>query len=351
MSAQSRTQHLTYALISSALAVTVLAGCTGSAGAKGTAHAEPEPAAVCENNIISEDDTTRTVKTAFGNVTIPKNPEKVIGLEGGTGPVLEADLTPVATADNYEESYLPSEYAVVQDLPVVLSPDGWDFEKIASLQPDLMVGFIRGGTEEKLSEEKTREWERLNSIAPTLLFRSNGSGSTKDVSCAIEVALGTESKAVASKTAYEKKAQEIKEKYADVLSTHTFVALDAYEDVSVFSPLSWIGDILADAGVNTLPIAQNETKENAAFLSFEELTQVNDADVVLYSKTVDGQLDLGAQDLQNQPTYNELAAVKKGNAYGITYFFADRYSTGLIALESLEDVLEDLTLKAAKSQP
>ncbi|WP_141005427.1 ABC transporter substrate-binding protein [Nocardioides humi] len=206
-----------------------------------------------------------------------------------------------------------------------------------------MIGFVRGGTEEELSQDKVREWKRLSKLAPTVLIRSNGSGQTKDVSCALQVALGHADDADAAKQAYEDKAAEIREKYADVLAENTFVALDAYEDeVSVFSPISWIGDVLADAGATPLPLVADETTENAAFLSTEELRQVDDATVVLYSETVDGELDLGAVDLQKAPTYAELTAVKAGHAYGVPYFFADRYATGLETLQALEEILQDL---------
>lgn len=323
-----------------------LAGCgsdeQATASQSGSEAGNGSTTTVCEGTVVSESDGSRVVDTAFGEVTIPADPERVVGLEGGTGPVLESGITPVATADDFAESYLPDEYDDVEELPLVLTPDGWDYEKLAGLKPDLMVGFVRGGTEDELSDEKVQEWERLNAIAPTALFRSNGSGQTKDVSCAIQVALGHQDEADAAKRAYEQRAEELREEYADVLAENTVVALDAYEDVSVFSPLSWIGDVLTDAGATLHPLAAGEDGENAVFLSFEELGQLADADVVLYSETVDGEPDLGAVDLQSAATYDELPAVKAGHAYGVRYFFADRYSTALIALDSLEPVLQQL---------
>ncbi len=72
----------------------------------------------------------------------------------------------------------------------MLCPDGPDYEKIASLNPDLLIGFVRGGTEAELSAEKKAEYQRLSSIAPTVLIRSDGSGSTKDATLTISEALG-----------------------------------------------------------------------------------------------------------------------------------------------------------------
>ena len=62
---------------------------------------------------------TRSVDTAFGPVEIPAAPQRAIALEGGVGPLLGADITPVATADgDYADAFLPEEYEKVKDLPL-----------------------------------------------------------------------------------------------------------------------------------------------------------------------------------------------------------------------------------------
>lgn len=322
---------------------TALTAC-GSDDEGGSTVPEVAPEARCDTEVVvSENGDTRTIATAFGEVEIPAGPQKIAALEGGAGPAMESGLTPIAVADDYAESYLPEEYEQVKDLPVVLTPDGWDLEKLDSLDPDLMIGFVRGGTEEKLDQDKVREWESFSKVAPTVLIRSNGSGQTKDVSCAIQVALGHQEAADEAKQAYEAKAAEIRDEYADVLSENSFAALDAYNDeVSVFGPISWIGDILVDAGATLVPLSADEQTENAVFLSAEELGQVDDATVVLYSETLDGELDQGAVDLQKAPTYAELSAVKAGKAFGVPYFFADRYTTALRTLERFEEILTQL---------
>ena len=47
-------------------------------------------------------------------------------------------------------------------------------------------------------------------------------------------------------------------------------------------------------------------------------------------------------ELAKLPTYQALPAVKAGHSYGLSYFFADRYETGLKSLESLETTLKKL---------
>jgi iron complex transport system substrate-binding protein len=318
-------------LVPALAAVLAVGGCAG-----GTSAAD-EPAGA------SAEAGTRTVETAFGPVTIPAAPQKVVALEGGTGPLLEAGIVPVATADgDWAESYLPEEFEQVADLPIVMGADGWDYEKIASLQPDLIVGFVRGGKEEELSAEKKADFDKLSKIAPTVLIRATGSATVKDASVEIATALGAGQEAEAIKAEYEARVEEIKATYGDVIAANTFAGLDSFEEVTVYSQISWIGGILTDIGAPLPAVVADEKAENGEFLSMEQLGQVADATVVLTEQTVDGQPGPGAEELAAASTYQSLPAVTAGHAYGVRYFFADRYSLALDVLDQLEVVLKDL---------
>nr|WP_276511191.1 ABC transporter substrate-binding protein [Kineosphaera limosa] len=256
---------------------------------------------------------------------------------------MSAGITPVATADgDFADSFLPEEYAKVKDLPIILGKDGPDLERIVALKPDLMIGFVRGGKTAELSADAKAQWTKLNAIAPTVLIRSDGSAQTKDATLTMSEVLGDGEQAQAAKKAYEEKAAELKKTYADVLANNVFAPLDYYEEVNVYSPISWPGDTLLDAGAKLTSVSANERTENATFLSAEQLGKISDATVVLYDETVDGQPAEGAAELAKLPTYTALPAVKAGHSYGLRYFFADRYETALKSLESLEATLKKL---------
>ncbi|WP_168582666.1 ABC transporter substrate-binding protein [Gephyromycinifex aptenodytis] len=304
----------------------------------------PEETRASASASSSTQAATRTVETAFGPVTIPTAPKRAVALEGGVGPLLGAGITPVATMDgDYADSFLPEEYAKVKDLPLVLGKDGPEYEKIVALKPDLMIGFVRGGTEKELSAEAKAQWAKLNAIAPTVLIRATGSAETKDATLKMSQALGDGEDAKKAKEAYEAKAAEIKKTYADVLSKNIFAPLDYFNEVNVYSPISWPGDTITDAGGTLTSVSAQETKQNATFLSAEQLTRLHDATVVLYEQTVDGKPGEGAVELQKLPTYPTIPAVKAGHAYGLPYFFADRYETGLKSLEGFETILKKLS--------
>lgn len=325
-----------------ALALSLVLGACGSATSPSTPGGTEAPASGAAA-ATAPSSATRPVQTAFGTVEIPTAPQRAIALEGGVGPLLGAGITPLATADgDYAEAFLPEEYAKVKDLPIILGPDGLDYEKIASLKPDLLIGFVRGGKQAELGAEAKAQYQRLSAIAPTVLIRATGSSQTKDATLEMSEALGDGEDARAAKAAYGAKAEQIRTTYADVLAKHVFAPLDYYEEVNVYSPISWPGDTVLDAGGRLTAASAKETTENATFLSAEQLGRISDATVVLYAQTLDGKPGEGASELQKLPTYGSLPAVKAGHAYGLTYFFADRYETGLKSLESLETALKAL---------
>ena len=107
-----------------------------------------------------------TVEHTFGSTTVEAEPQRVV-VVGITEQdvLLGLGVVPVATTEWYGEQ----PHAVwpwVQELlgdatPEVLSTsDGFEFEKVAALEPDLIVGTNSGMTAE--------DYERFSAIAPTI---------------------------------------------------------------------------------------------------------------------------------------------------------------------------------------
>ncbi|GAA1407059.1 hypothetical protein AUR04nite_04270 [Glutamicibacter uratoxydans] len=322
-----------------ALSLALLAtGCAAGSNASSTASPVSEASTPSANGTIAVD-------TAFGAVNIPSDPQRVVALEGGTVPAVEAGLAPLATAgDSYDDSFGDVKlYDAVADLPSVLTPDGWDYEQIVALKPDLMIGFVRGGDDasEELSAEKKAEFEKLNAIAPTVLIRTNGSAGTRDASLTMAEILGNGEKARAEKKAYEDKVAQVRADYASQLAENKFAAVDAYEDVTVYSKISWIGKILDDLKAPAVDVVKAEDSENGVFLSFEQLSKIEDATVIFYPEYTDGTSD-ALTTLEGKATWTSLPAVKDGHAAGVTHFFPDNYGAAVRVVEQIEKVLKGL---------
>jgi iron complex transport system substrate-binding protein len=140
------------------VAAAVLGGCGSST----------ETPAAAENTARSAatDSFPVTVTHKFGETTVPAEPRRVV-VAGLTEQdiVLELGVTPIATTEWYgEQPYATWPWATEllgEAEPTVLSTtDGFEYERIASLEPDLIIGTNAGLLQE--------EYDRLSEIAPTI---------------------------------------------------------------------------------------------------------------------------------------------------------------------------------------
>lgn len=131
----------------SVVAAATLSACGGNDSASGSGDGVP-------------------VEHAFGTTTVPKKPAKVVSVgltEQDT--LLALSLTPAAVTEWYgEQPYATwpwAQSALGSAKPEVLkTDDGFQFEKIATLKPDLIVGTNAGITKE--------DYAKLTDIAPTI---------------------------------------------------------------------------------------------------------------------------------------------------------------------------------------
>ncbi|HMR50365.1 MAG TPA: ABC transporter substrate-binding protein, partial [Arachnia sp.] len=107
-----------------------------------------------------------TVEHRYGETVVPAEPQRVV-VVGVTEQdiLLELGVTPVATTEWYGEQPFATWPWATELLgeaePTVLSQsDGFEFEKIASLKPDLIVGPNAGMTQE--------DYDKFTAIAPTI---------------------------------------------------------------------------------------------------------------------------------------------------------------------------------------
>jgi iron complex transport system substrate-binding protein len=141
------------------LAASGLAACGGDDGAAGSDEA---PA---DGDTGAAEAFPVTIEHKYGETVIEEAPERVVSV-GFTDQdfLLALDVVPVGIRDWYGDqphAVWPWAQDELGDAePEVLSADELNFEAVAALQPDLIVGVSSGMTAE--------EYETLSAIAPTL---------------------------------------------------------------------------------------------------------------------------------------------------------------------------------------
>lgn len=153
-SLSSRTAAASAALV---LAVAALSACTPSA-----ATAEENPHYTTEPS----DTFPVTVEHKFGETTVGSEPQRVV-VVGITEQdiLLELGVTPVATTEWYgDQPYAVWPWATdllgAAEPEVLTTTDGFEYERIAALDPDLIVGTNAG-----LEQDS---YDKLSEIAPTV---------------------------------------------------------------------------------------------------------------------------------------------------------------------------------------
>jgi len=137
---------------------------TAATGSTGTADQEPE--ATADDSTIPQDRAVFpvTIEHAFGSTTVEAEPERIVSIGFTDHDVLLAlDVEPVAIRQWYGdyEYVWPWAQDELADLePTVLPSGDLNFEQIAALEPDVIIGQYVG--------LEASDYETLSQIAPTI---------------------------------------------------------------------------------------------------------------------------------------------------------------------------------------
>jgi iron complex transport system substrate-binding protein len=253
--------------------------------------------------------------------------------------VLQLGYAPVATTEWYgEQPYAvwPWAKAALGDAkPTVLSTaDGFEYEKIATLRPDLIIGVNAG--------MKEGDYKKLSQLAPTIAGPKGGTqyfSPWTDQVTLIAQALGKPEEGA-------KLIQDVKDAYAKVAAenpefkgkTATFSQNAFYDGEIYVYPEGLSTDFLSFLGFTInpklTPLIKNPGEQVA--VSAERL-DVIDADVIVFATEKESDI----ANLKKEPTFGFLEAVKGKRAV-----YTDATLSGAMYFEtpmSLQYVLEKLT--------
>jgi iron complex transport system substrate-binding protein len=320
-------------------ALLLLVGC-------GSSESDDEqPAAASPTPAAEQATFPATVEHKFGTATVPKKPERIVivGLtEQDT--VLQLGYTPVATTEWYGEQ----PYAVwpwAQDLlgdakPTVLTTaDGFEYEKIATLRPDLIIGTNAG--------MKEADYKKLSQLAPTIA----GPKGSSDYFSPWDQQTTLIAQALGKPEEGAKLIQDVKDAYAKVAAenpefkgkTATFSQNAFYDGEIYVYPNGLSTDFLTYLGFTINPeltaLVKNPGEQVA--VSAERL-DVIDADVIVFATEKASDI----ANLKKEPTFGFLEAVKGKHAVytdptlsGSMYF--DTPLALMYTLEKLSPALKD----------
>jgi len=223
-----------------------------------------------------------TLEHKYGSTTIASEPERVVSVGySDQDDILALGIKPVGVRDWYGDMpyatwpWAQDELGDAQ--PVVLGTSNLDYETIAELEPDLIIGISSGMTE--------REYQRLSRIAPTL----PQSGDYVDYgvpwherTLTIGRALGRSEQAQALVSRLQQRIQAVADNHPQFAGQQAAVAFYYNGDVGAYSSSDLRSRLLIDFGFE-IPAEYDEMAGNSFYASFsEERIDLLDVDVLVW---------------------------------------------------------------------
>ncbi|MGW5075549.1 ABC transporter substrate-binding protein [Rhodococcus sp. NPDC004095] len=275
--------------------------------------------------------TVRKVTHAAGETEVPADPQRIVvldtdKLDSVCALGLQDRLVGAAAADaiGSQPKYLGPTIAGVELVGTLQEPN---FEKIAALQPDLILG-----TKFRAPEA----YERLAAIAPTVYTEKVGI-TWKDNFLLDGTALGRGADAHRLLDEYQTAAVETG-KSLSASETQASIVRFRPGSIRVYGPESFSGQVLADAGVQRPPFQRLEGAKDRRFaeISEEELTKA-EGDVIYVSFFGDEAQTQGVE-VMNGGLWQGLGAVKDGRVFKVD---DEIWMTG-IGVVAARGILDDL---------
>lgn len=339
-----RRRTLAAALLGLSLATTTLAACGNEADSSGSSATPAGEVTSTAHAGGSEASFPAVVPHKFGETTVPEEPQRVVSIGVSEQDILlQLGVVPVAVTEWYGEQPNATWPWATELLggaePEVLSTaDGFEYEKIAALTPDLIIGTNAGLTQ--------KDYDTLSKIAPTI---PSIEGSTRyfseweDQTLQVARALGREADGQAL-------VDEVHDAYDEVAAAHpewegktaTFSQGGPYDGELYVYPDGLSTDYLTNLGFTMTPDLQQYAPEDGAQAEISaENVDLLEADVVVWATESQEQMDelLGFGTVANLPAVAENRSVYTDDVLAGAIYFDTPLSL-LYVLEHLTPMLE-----------
>ncbi|MFT4039946.1 MAG: ABC transporter substrate-binding protein [Thermomicrobiales bacterium] len=283
----------------------------------------------------------RQVEADNGTIDVPADPQRVATIGNTTLPFIDLGGKPVAvTAEsNSDIERLPKDQQATYASATILaaSADEVDMEELASLQPDLILVQVPGAEFEQIAEQ-------LEAIAPTVFWGLDTEW--KALADGIAEAGNLTDSLSEQQAQFETRRAEMQEKYREIIADTSFVDVIrwASSDPGTFA-IADIGcsEIARDElGLDLPEAAEGDDPLAWTALSFEQIGQLSEYDVILYPIDAEGQPTEPFAPVVETNSWQALPEVTSGHALGVFCPGNNSYGAVLRFLDSLDQALATL---------
>lgn len=285
---------------------------------------------------------SRTVTAADGEVEVPAHPDRVVCIDYFSAIfALELGLTPAGGIDYSwvdDSSMYPAYVRPLKRLPGIGQITATDFERVAALRPDLILGPTPGSR----YDNSKGALAKLGAVAPVATIDFGQTGDWRGPFAQTADLLNRTDRLEPLRSSYEAKVAQVRDDYADLLAGTVVSVVDYAQDgqFALDLPQSTSGVVLADLGVR-FGSASADNGTNSREFSAERLGDLADSDVILYRANADGSPGAGLADLFELSLWQQLPAVRAGHAYPVGWVDLCTYRWAELAVDDVTRILDD----------
>lgn len=285
---------------------------------------------------------TRTVSTAKGRVAVPTKPLRIVSVHSfATESLFDLGAKVVGVEDSGEQ-YIPKRYASRWRAATKVTDGATiDYEKIAALKPDLIVGVDVPYLD--------KAYKKLSAIAPTAFTTFRETSTWETYPKAVASYIGAGSALTALQTKYTDAIADTKTTYAAQLATTKWDVIQGGFDSGnywIYPTDSDVGNVITALGGH-FASATNDVKPGATnSVSYENTSLLNDADAIVYYENPDGSPANNIDKLFALQGWKDLPAAQADHVVGTPDFLPGSYSDAIGIVQSLTTELEQIKTRS-----
>lgn len=282
---------------------------------------------------------TITVETVNGPVDVPANPTRVVCVDTySLSALIDAGLVPVGVPELDLDSFIAPYKEALTGVPTIGTFQGIDVEKIKVLQPEVILSIN--------AQWATDIYDQLKEIAPTVFFDYAVPNAWQVLADQFTAAVGREAELATVKQTYADAAAAVKTTYADVLASLKWAVAIGWGasdgQFTLYYPDSAPGVILTDCGAQFIEASVGKTGTSEQF-SYERLSLLEDADILLTYGTRDNEPEEQTQAMLDQPLFQALKVARDEHVFALSNVIPSSYGAAILFVSSVETIIGVVT--------
>jgi iron complex transport system substrate-binding protein len=257
---------------------------------------------------------TRLIRHYLGETRIPVNPRRIVATDNSftLGALVSVDVVPLAAgsfASYADRDFNEALYPKVDDVEPLPVDSGINVERVAALEPDMIVGFGPGVVE--------TVYDELSEVAPTVPINFRAEDQARDYMLKVAETVGRTDLLRERLTALDARLASL-EKDLPEIGTVSIISVFSAGEVQVYNEPYELAQFVSALGGEVVPkfselgkkLVEGDDTNPRVSISLEHLPEVN-GETLFLSQVTSNEEEMGyLEQVQSSPLWQRLPSVK-----------------------------------------